>query len=188
MCNSFSMTSSRNPDRLTPPVSSRDHCQDSPTAEITLVEYGDYQCPGCQSAHGIIQLLQRQLGDRLRFVFRHFPQSNIHPEAYHAAEAAEAAASQNKFWEMHAHLFAHQSQLADCYLVEYAIALNLDVNQFLHEMSTDCHMARVQADLESGIQSNVTKTPAFFINNRKYYNDLNLPALLEAVEQSNFNE
>jgi protein-disulfide isomerase len=182
------MTLPIEPDRLILPVSDRDHCQGNPAAKITLVEYGDYQCPGCQAAHYIVLLIQQQLGEQIRFVFRHFPQPSLHPEAYHAAEAVEAAASQNKFWEMHSHLLQHQTKLADSNLVEYAIALNLDVNQFLHEMSTDCHMARVQADLESGIQSYVTKTPTFFINNRKYYNDLNLPALLEAVEQSNFNE
>jgi protein-disulfide isomerase len=179
------MTASRNPDRLILPVSRRDHCQGSFTADIALVQYGDYQCPACQAVHRMIQSIQQQLGDRLQFVFRHFPQSHIHPEAHHAAEAAEAAASQNKFWEMHTHLFAHQSQLADSDLVEYAIALHLDVNQFLHEMATDCHMVRVQEDIESGIQSNVTQTPTFFINDRKYSDDLSLNTLLERVAQGN---
>jgi protein-disulfide isomerase len=175
----------REPDRLILPVSRRDHYQGSFTAEITLVQYGDYQCPACLAVHRMIQSIQRQLGDRLQFVFRHFPQSHIHPEAHHAAEAAEAAASQDKFWEMHTHLLAHQSQLADSYLVEYAIALRLDVNQFLHEMATDCHIARVQADIESGIQSNVTQTPTFFINDRKCNDNLSLNALIEEVTQGN---
>jgi protein-disulfide isomerase len=175
----------REPDRLTSPVSDSDHCQGSSTAKVTLVEYGDYQCPNCQIAHLIVQLIQQQLGDQIRFVFRHFPQSDTHPDAYHAAEAAEAAASQNKFWEMHAHLLQHQSQLADNHLVEYAIVLYFDVDQFLAEMASDCHMARVQADIDSGMQSGVIKTPTFFINNLKYSDDQSLEALLEAVVQAN---
>jgi protein-disulfide isomerase len=126
------------------------------------------------------------IGEQVRLVFRHFPQSNLHPEAYHAAEAAEAAASQNKFWEMHHHLLAQQSKLADSNLVEYAIELYLDVDQFLSEMASDCHMARVDADIESGIQSGVTKTPTFFINGLKYNDDRSLDTLLEAVLQANY--
>jgi protein-disulfide isomerase len=178
------MTLPKNSDCLSLPVNHRDHYQGNSTAEITLVQYGDYQCPTCQAMQSIIQSIQQQWGDRLQFVFRHFPQSDIHPEAYHAAEAAEAAASQNKFWEMHTHLFTHQSQLSDSYLVEYALALHLDVNQFLHEMATDCHMARVQSDIDSGIQSNITQTPTFFINDQKYTDDLSIEALLEAIAQN----
>lgn len=179
------MTLPIEPDRLILPVSDRDHCQGNPAAKIMLVEYGDYQCPGCQAAHYIVRLIQQQLGEQMRFVFRHFPQFNLHPEAYHAAEAAEAAASQNQFWEMHSHLLQHQTKLADSNLVEYAIALFLDVNQFLAEMASDCHMARVQADIESGIQSGVVKTPTFFINGLKYNDDQQLETLLDAVVQAN---
>lgn len=179
------MTLPLEPHRLIPPVSDRDHCQGNPAAKITLVEYGDYQCSGCQAAHYIVLLIQQQLGEQVRFVFRHFPQSDLHPEAYHAAEAAEAAASQNRFWEMHAHLLQHQTKLADSHLVEYAIALFLDVNQFLAEMASDCHMARVESDIASGIQSGVVKTPTFFINGLKYNDDRQLETLLEAVVQAN---
>jgi protein-disulfide isomerase len=175
----------RESQRLLSPVSDRDRCQGSPAAKITLLEYGDYQCPGCQAAHYIVLSIQQKLGEQLRFVFRHFPQPNLHPEAYHAAEAAEAAASQNKFWEMHTHLLQHQTKLADSNLVEYAIILFLDVNQFLAEMASDCPMARVQADIESGIQSGVTQTPTFFINGVKYNDDQGLEVLLETVVQAN---
>lgn len=175
------MTTPPETERLIVPVSDRDHSQGNPTAKITLVEYGDYQCPDCQIAHNFIPLIQKQLGEQLRFVFRHFPQPHLHPEAYHAAEAAETAASQNKFWDMHAHLFQHQHQLTDSYLVEYAIALFLDVNQFLAEMASDRHFARVQADIDSGIQSGVLKTPTFFINDTKYPDSQNLKSLLEFV-------
>ena len=177
------MASSRNPDRLILPVNDHDHFQGGSTASITLVQYGDYQCPGCQMAHGILPFIQQQLGNQIRFVFRHFP---LHPEAYHAAEAAEAAASQQKFWEMHSHLFENQTNLTDSYLVEYAIALALDVNQFLHEMTTDYHVARVQADIDSGLQSGVIRTPTFFINGLKFNDDRSLEALLEALVQANY--
>lgn len=179
------MTLPIEPDRLILPVGDRDHCQGNPAAKITLVEYGDYQCPGCQEAHYRVLLIQQQLGEQMRFVFRHFPQPDLHLEAYHAAEAAEAAASQNKFWEMHAHLLQHQTKLADSNLVEYAIALFLDVNQFLAEMASDCHMARVQADIDSGIQSGVIKTPTFFINGLKFNDDQQLETLLQAVKKAN---
>lgn len=157
-------------------------------ATVTLVQYGDYQCPGSGLAHRIVPLIQQLLGAELHFVFRHFPQPEIHPEAYHAAEAAEAAASQGKFWEMHNHLFRHQSRLADSYLVEYAIALCLDVNQFLAEMASDCHTPRIQADIKSGIQSGVITTPTFFINGLKYNDAQSLEGLLEAVVRISQNE
>jgi protein-disulfide isomerase len=174
----------REPNRLILPVSDRDHCQGRSTANVTLVEYGDYQCPRCGAAQHIIPYIQQQLGEQLRFVFRHFPQLHLHPESYHAAEAVEAAASQNKFWEMHAYLLTYQSKLADSYLVEYAIALDLDINQFLSEMTSDCHMPRVNTDIENGIQSGVNKTPTFFINGFKHNDNQSLGALIEAIVQA----
>jgi protein-disulfide isomerase len=175
------MTLPNEPNHLVLPVSDRDHCQGDSTAKITLVQYGDYQCPGCRTAGQIIPSIQNQLGEQIRFVFRHFPQASLHAQAHHAAEAAEAAASQNKFWEMHYHLLQHQSQLADSYLVQYAIALCLDVSQFLAEMTNDCHIPRIQTDIESGMQSGVIKTPTFFINGLKYGDHQRLETLLEAV-------
>jgi protein-disulfide isomerase len=171
------------PNRLAVPVSDRDRCQGNPDAKITLVQYGDYQCPGCQAADAMLPVIQQAFGDRIRLVFRHFPQSHLHPNAYHAAEAAEAAASQNKFWEMHHHLFQHQARLADSDLVEYAIALYLDVDRFLAEMTGDCHLARVQADIDSGMQSGVSGTPTFFINDVKYNDRQSLEALLAAISK-----
>ncbi|GAB4151799.1 MAG: DsbA family protein [Cyanobacteria bacterium J069] len=165
-------------------MSDFDHCQGSPTAKFTLIEYGDYQCPFCRVANDIIPSIQQQLGEQLRFVFRHFPQPHLHPEAHHAAEAAEAAASQNKFWDMHTYLLQHQSQLSDSYLVEYAIALYLDVDRFLAEMASDCHVARIQTDVDSGVQSGVVKTPTFFINGFKYGDEQYLEKLLETIVQS----
>ena len=168
-------------DHLILPVSQRDHCYGSETAIITLVEYGDYQCFACGEAHPKIQAIQQYFGEQLRFVFRHFPQSSIHPEADHAAEAVEAAASQGKFWEMHTRLFENQSHLADSYLVECAIALFLDVDQFLQEMTSDRHVPKVQVDLTSGIESGVTQTPTFFINGVKYYGACEQQAFIDAI-------
>src|SRR5258706_4325395 len=111
---------------LTLPVGQRDHQQGPETAPVTLVEYGDYECPFCGKAYPIVKEIERRLGDRLRFVFRNFPLTQSHPHAEHAAEAAEAAAVQGKFWEMHDTLFEHQSALDDAHLVHYAVAPNVD--------------------------------------------------------------
>ncbi len=176
------MVSLQEIEQLIPPVNEYDHCLGDPAAKVTLVEYGDYQCLECQTAHSIIQTIQRQWGDRLRFVFRHFPQTDIHPEAFHAAEAAEAAASQNRFWQMHVHLLEHQGQLSDSHLVEYAIHLSLDINRFLSEMASDSHIERVQADIRSATENGVTKTPTFFINGLRYANEQGLEELHAAIE------
>src|SRR5262249_40759922 len=105
--------------RLTQPVSERDHIQGPDSAPVTLVEYGDYECPYCGQAYPIVKEVQQRLGDRLRFVFRNFPLTNAHPHAEHAAEAAEAAGAQGQFWEMHDSLYEHQSALDDAHLEEY---------------------------------------------------------------------
>src|SRR5687767_15469357 len=115
---------------LTLPVEPRDHSQGSPTAPLTLVEYGDYECPHCGAAYPVVKKLQKKLGSRLRFVFRNFPLTTIHDHAEHAAEAAEAAGAQNKFWEMHDLIFEHQDELEDDQILEYARSLSLDVKKF----------------------------------------------------------
>src|SRR5436305_12607697 len=120
--------------RLTLPVSQHDHQQGPETAPVTLVEYGDYECPYCGEAYPIVKEIQRRLGDRLRFVFRNFPLTQSHPHAEHAAEAAEAAAVQGKFWQMHDSLLEHQRPRADAHLAHYAVALNLDRERFEREM------------------------------------------------------
>ena len=129
---------------LTMPVSPRDHRLGPETAPVTLVEYGDYECPYCGKAYPIVKEIQRRLGDRLRFVFRNFPLTQSHPHAQHAAEAAEAAAGQEKFWEMHDYLFEHQQALDDAHLVQYAVALNLDKETFKREMTEHVHTNRVR--------------------------------------------
>src|SRR6185503_9172591 len=132
--------------RLSIPVSERDHIQGPETAQVTLLEYGDYECPYCGAAYPIVKEVQRRLGDRLRFVFRNFPITTAHPHAEHAAETAEAAAAQGKFWEMHDYLYEHQKALGDAKLEEYAAAVGLDVEQFDREMTAQTYSARVRED------------------------------------------
>src|SRR5688500_6836014 len=135
---------------LAVPVGERDHIRGAADAPITLVEYGDYECPYCGSANPFLRGLRRRLGDRLRVVFRNFPHVEIHPHAQHAAEAAEAAGAQGKFWEMHDHLFQHQQALEDADLVRYAGELGLDLEQFARELNEHVYAERVREDVSGG--------------------------------------
>jgi protein-disulfide isomerase len=154
--------------QLTLPVSDRDHVQGPATAPVTLVEYGDYECPYCGAAYPIVKQLQEDLGDRLRFVFRNFPLTTVHPHAEHAAEAAEAAGAQGKFWEMHDYLYEHQSALMDGDLLAYAAEIGLGAEQFVRDMEGQVHRDRVRADFMSGVRSGVNGTPTFFINGTRF--------------------
>jgi protein-disulfide isomerase len=176
------MTQESGTARLTLPVSQRDHQQGPETAPVTLVEYGDYECPYCGEAYPIVKEIQLRLGDRLRFVFRNFPLTQSHPHAEHAAEAAEAAAAQEKFWEMHDYLFEHQQALDDAHLVQYAVALNLDQETFVREMTERVHTNRVREDFLSGVRSGVNGTPTFFINGVRHDDSYELETLLAAIE------
>jgi len=176
------MTQESGTAKLTPLVSQRDHQQGPETAPVTLVEYGDYECPYCGEAYPIVKEIQRRLGDRLRFVFRNFPLTQAHPHAEHAAEAAEAAAGQGKFWEMHDSLFEHQRALDDAHLVHYAVALNLDKERFEREMTEHVHTNRVREDFLSGVRSGVNGTPTFFINGVRHDDSYALETLLAAIE------
>lgn len=165
-------------------VSERDHIQGAKTAPVTVVEYGDYQSPKCAIGHQIMQSIQQQLGEQLCFVFRHFLRTELHPYAQHAAEAAEAAATQGKFWEMHDCLFNCQSTLDNGTLVECADALRLDISQFLRELAEDVHTNRIQEDVDSGISNGVQETPTFFINGRRYDGACEHSQLLAAITKS----
>lgn len=146
----------------------RDHIQGPDGAAVTLVEYGDYECPYCGMAHPIVRSLQREFGDRLRFVFRHFPLTELHPHAEHAAEAAEAAAAQGRFWEMHDTLFAHQKHLGDSAIRNLAEGIGLDGVQISDAIQQHRFQSRVQEDFESGVESGVNGTPTFFINGVRF--------------------
>jgi len=169
---------------MIPPLNDRDRIQGSQCATVVLMEYGDYQCPKSGQAYRSIKAMQQQLGDRLCFVFRHFPQTQIHSQAQRAAESAEAAAAQGKFWEMHALLYEHQQALDDGDLVAYAAQLQLDVPQFLREMAHHVHIDRVRADIESGRCNGVETTPTFFIGVR-YEGTPNLEVLLTTLLEIN---
>jgi protein-disulfide isomerase len=145
----------------------QDHVLGQATAPITLVEYGDFECPFCGRSYPAVRRIRAELGDRLRFVFRHFPRPE-HPHARHAAEAAEAASAQGHFWEMHDQLFEHQDALSDSDLARYAADLGLDVERFRHELASHAYAERVQRDIQSGAHSDVHGTPTFFINGVKH--------------------
>jgi protein-disulfide isomerase len=157
------------PKRLAIPVNERDYALGPPDAPVTLVEYGDFECPFCGLAYRDLKEIRAQLGDRMRLIYRHFPRPE-HPHARHAAEAAECAGVQgsDRFWAMHDVLFEHQQALEDHHLIEYAGTIGLDVERFNREFSQHTLLRDVQDDLESGVQSGVHGTPAFFINGERY--------------------
>ena len=167
--------------QLTVPLSPIDHILGPPTAPVTLVEYGDFECPNCAAAYPVIRGLVESVGDRLRFVFRHFPIVLSHDHAEKAAEAAEAAGAQGKFWEMHNILFQHQDDLDRESLVSYAGGLGLDVERFRNELLGDVYADRVYRDLESGQASGVSWTPTFFLNGARYPIARDLDGLVREV-------
>jgi protein-disulfide isomerase len=170
---------------LTMPVAEyRDHIQGPADAAVTLVQYGDYECPYCGEAYPIIKEVQARLGDSLRFVFRNFPITTSHPHAERAAEAAEAAAAQGKFWEMHDLLYENQRRLRDEDLHTYAERLGLDVELFDKEMADHAHAERVREDFMSGVRSGVNGTPTFYINGVRHDDSYETEVLLDALEQA----
>jgi NhaA family Na+:H+ antiporter len=179
------MTSESTPTRLWPPVdASRDHISGPVDAPVTLVEYGDYQCGYCRRAHrGILRVRDEHLPGQVRYVFRHLPNLRVHKHARLAAEAAEAAAAQGKFWEMHEHLFTHQRDLDRDGLVEAATTIGLDVERFVHDLDGHGHAIRVDDDLASAERSGASATPTFFVDGRRYDGPWDVESLLEAVSK-----
>lgn len=159
-----------------------DHFQGPPDAAVTLLEYGDYECPYCGEAHPVVKQLQRAVGDNMRFVFRNFPLTSVHPLAEEAAEAAEAAGAQGKFWEMHDRLYEHQNELAPPQLIAYARRLSLDTGKFEDELSRHVYMPRVREDFMGGVRGGVNGTPTFFINGVRHDESYDFKTLLEAVQ------
>jgi protein-disulfide isomerase len=169
---------------LTLPVGKRDHIQGLADAAVTLVEYGDYECPHCGRAYPIVKDIQHRMGHRLRFVYRNFPLRESHPHAQQAAEAAEAAGAQGKFWEMHDRLFERQFALDGEYLIEYAGDLGLDVARFRKELGSGVYESRVREDFRSGVTSGVNGTPTFFINGVRHDESWEVEPLLAALERA----
>lgn len=168
---------------LTIPISERDHLRGSPDAPVVLVEYADFECPYCGAAYAVLKKLERDLPDMLAVVFREFPLVNVHPHAQLAAEAAEAAGAQGKFWRMHDVLFEHQDALAPADLVRYAAALHLDVERFAADLSGHEFLPRIQADMKGGLQSGVQGTPTFFINGVLHEGGYDEASLRAAITQ-----
>jgi protein-disulfide isomerase len=161
-------------DSLTPPLGPEDHVTGLPDAPVTLVQYGDYQCPHCRLAYAVLHEVLLELGDSVRFAFRHFPITDSHPYAMMAAEAAESVAAlggELAFWEMHAILFENQDALQIDDLLGYAAAIGVDAEDVADDLAHGTRRKRVRADADSGLRSGVTGTPTFFINGRRFHGD-----------------
>jgi protein-disulfide isomerase len=170
------------PTLLTLPVGPRDHVRGSASAPVTLVEYGDFECPQCAAARPIVARVADTFGDRLRFVFRHFPLTNTHPNAQHAAEEAEWAAARNAFWAMHEALYGAQKNLSDRRMLELAAELGLPGAELQQAWTAHSFIARVKEDFASGLASGVTGTPSFFINGVRHEAGWDELALSHAIE------
>jgi protein-disulfide isomerase len=167
--------------RLALPISERDHHLGPLTAPVSLVEYGDYECPYCGMAHPVVKAVKARLGNELCLVFRNFPLATMHPHAERAAESAEAAGAQGKFWPMHDVLFENQHALDDEHLLGYAAILGLDVPRVAQELREHAWAPRVREDFLSGVRSGVNGTPTFFINGVRHDGPFTFEALLGAV-------
>ena len=154
--------------KLTKPVNEKDHQQGNPNAPVTLVEYGDYQCPHCGKAYPVVKKLQEEFGGNLNFVFRNFALTKIHPQAFLAAISTEAAAKQNAYWEMHDWLFENQSKITPENILTFAQSLAIDMAMFKSDQESEELKDKVESDFLSGLRSGVNATPSFFINEEKH--------------------
>jgi predicted DsbA family dithiol-disulfide isomerase len=172
-------------ERLLEPVGAGDHARGPEDAPVTLVQYGDYECPYCAQAHPWLKELQERAGERVRFIFRHFPLDSVHPRARRAAQAAEAAAAQGRFWEMHDLLYDNREALGEEDLLKrYAAELGLDLRRFEEDLANDHHAWRIEEDRLGGTRAGVEGTPAFFVNGVRYTGSIDLDGLLAAVEEA----
>jgi len=153
--------------RLTIPVNTQDHIEGTHDAAVTLLEYGDYECLYCGEAYPLLKAVQAALGDRLRFVFRNFPLTDMHPHALRAAQFAEAAAAHGRFWEAHDMLYEHQQALSDRDLERYAVALGIEPSALVEAFSGR-YDAQIEGDFSSGVRSGVNGTPTLFVNGQRY--------------------
>src|SRR5262245_9635035 len=171
--------------RLAVPVSEeRDHVKGPRAAPVTLVKYGDYECPFCGQAYYVVKDLELRVGNLMRFVFRNFPLNTTHPHAERAAEAAEAAGAQGKFWEMHDLLFENQQALEDEDLLEYGALAGLDIPRFIRDLREGRYLNRIREDFLRGARSGVNGTPTFFINGARHDGPWDLATLTTAIEKA----
>lgn len=168
--------------QLTIPVSAIDHSSGAAHAPVTVTEYGDFECPNCKQAAPAIKLLLRRFKGRVRFVYRHFPLEEVHPHALQAAEAAESAAGQDKFWPMHDLLFENQSHLKPPHLRGYAERLQLDMARYTVEMEDRVYLQRIREQMQGGRDSGVRATPTFFVNRGLQDVSFGLDSLFDAVQ------
>ena len=168
--------------KLVLPVSERDHIRGPAQAPVTLAEYGDFECPYCGQAYVVVKDLEQELGALLRVVFRNFPLTTVHPHALEAAEAAESAGAQGRFWEMHDVLFEHQDALELTDLMEYASDLGLDMTRFVRDMTEHAYVDRIREDVLSGARSGVNGTPTFFITGMRHVGSYDFDSLLAAIQ------
>jgi protein-disulfide isomerase len=167
---------------LKPPVTSADHIRGPADAPVTLVEYGDYECPHCGLAHPIVRAVQKQFGNQLRFVFRHFPLQQVHPHAESAAESAEFAGAHGRFWEMHDGIYENQDQLGLPLLFALAGVLGLSESGLRHALANGEFAPTVRAHFLNGVRSGVNGTPTFFINGRRHDGTYAFEDLVSAIE------
>ena len=165
-------------------VDGADWVRGPPDAPVTLLEYGDFQCPSCGRAFWQLKELDARAGYLIRFAFRHFPLSQLHPHAMLAAEAAEAAGAQGRFWEMHDRLFAEQHHLGRADLLTHAAALGLDVRRFARDLDEHRHLPKVRREFSEGARSGVTKVPALFMNGARWHGEATADALLAGIQGS----
>ena len=175
--------------RLKKAVNEADHVSGPHEATVTLLEYGNFECIHCGRAYPVIKEVQKLLGDNLRFVFRHFPTVQTHPHSLRAAEAAEAAGAQGKFWEMHDELFMHQQALEDDDLSRYARRINLNLERFARDMAENTFLKQVEADYERSLfDEHVTGTPTFYIDEVRYSGTSDVESLLAAIKQADIED
>jgi protein-disulfide isomerase len=167
---------------LAVPVSAVDHLLGGSHAPVTIVEYGDFECPNCKQAVPAIKLLLERYAGRIRFAYRHFPLEEVHPHAMLAAEAAECAGSQGELWEMHDLLFKNQAHLKPKHLRGYAERLELDMARYTAEMGEQVHLQRIREHIESGQRSRLRGTPGFFVNGTIQDASFGMHGLFDAVE------
>jgi protein-disulfide isomerase len=165
------------------PVTEKDHIQGNKDAPVTLIEYGDYQCPVCAQAFPIVEEIKKHFGDKLRFVFRHFPLTEMHPFAEPAAETAEFAGEQNKFWEMHDLLYVNQSLLGLPLLLKLASSLNLSEEKLKIALENGAYRGKIKSDFLSGVYSGVSGTPTFFVNGERHIGLMPFAAMVAAIEK-----
>ena len=170
------------PFTLAVPVNHTDHVLGPAAAKVTVVEYGDFECPSCGQAYPAVKMLLKRFGDRMRFVFRQFPLVEVHPHAELAAEAAEAAGAQHKFWPMHDLLFEHQQHLKAASLRQYALQADLDLGRYDYEMKEHLYLQRVHEHIDGGAKSGVRSPPGFFVNGAVEDVSFGLERLEKAVE------